>query len=211
MAWELLPVDYTDAVWSGLKKYIQITNEDGTVSFQDVTQYSQKENSFFGAYEANKMDEALNTLMSMVESGTDLYSAFQNYFNLQKSMFETEADATQEDLTQYATNLKEEGDDIIESLKTDYKSDLSQFESQQEQLFTVWFEAIRGQLSSDVAGKLQLEIDDVDDRLTLLEHMVIANDISAPIATDDEEITLLVDNDGKALLSSWKHEEVDNG
>ena len=33
MAWELLPVDYTDAVWSGLKKYTEITNDDGTVSF----------------------------------------------------------------------------------------------------------------------------------------------------------------------------------
>lgn len=63
MAWELLPVDYTDAVWSGLKKYNMIENTDGTVSFQDVTQYSQKEKSFFGAYQANKMDEALNTLM----------------------------------------------------------------------------------------------------------------------------------------------------
>ena len=40
MSWELLPVNYTDAVWSGLKRYNTITNEDGTVSFQDVTAYS---------------------------------------------------------------------------------------------------------------------------------------------------------------------------
>lgn len=44
MAWELLPVDYTDAVWSGLKRYNTVNNEDGTVSFQDVTVYSGKEN-----------------------------------------------------------------------------------------------------------------------------------------------------------------------
>ena len=34
MAWELLPVNYTDAVWSvwaGLKRYNQINNEDGSV------------------------------------------------------------------------------------------------------------------------------------------------------------------------------------
>lgn len=64
MAWELLPVDYTDAVWSGLKRYNPVTNEDGTVSFQDVTQYSNKEKSFFGALQANRMNEALNTIMS---------------------------------------------------------------------------------------------------------------------------------------------------
>ena len=42
MAWKMLPTDYTDAVWSGLKKYSQIDNSDGTVSFQDVTVYSGK-------------------------------------------------------------------------------------------------------------------------------------------------------------------------
>lgn len=68
MAWESLPTDYTDAVWSGLKKYTEVTNDDGTISFQDVTQYSNKEKSFFGAKDANKMNGAINTLMGTVKS-----------------------------------------------------------------------------------------------------------------------------------------------
>ena len=32
MAWKLLPTDYTDAVWSGLKRYTQVDNSDGTVT-----------------------------------------------------------------------------------------------------------------------------------------------------------------------------------
>ena len=98
MAWKMLPTDYTDAVWSGLKKYSQIDNSDGTVSFQDVTVYSGKEKSFFGAKDANQMNEALNTIMSMVENGTNLYEAFQTYFATQKTLFE------------------QEGDDVIESV-----------------------------------------------------------------------------------------------
>lgn len=98
MAWELLPVNFTDAVWSGLKRYNEVNNEDGTVSFQDVTVYSNKETSFFGAKNANQMNEALNTLMSMVENGTDLYEAFQIYFNEQKSLFESEAEEVQAQL-----------------------------------------------------------------------------------------------------------------
>ena len=66
MAWQLLPTNYTDAVWNGLKRYTEISNEDGTVSFQDVTQYTNRENSFFGAKDANRMNEALNIIMSMV-------------------------------------------------------------------------------------------------------------------------------------------------
>ena len=159
MSWELLPVNYTDAVWSGLKRYNTITNEDGTVSFQDVTAYSNKEKSFFGARDANRMNEALNTLMSMVENGSDLYEAFQNYFTTQKGLFENEADSKQDGFTAYITALKAEGDNVINSLKTDYRTEMDTFESQQQALFTTWFEFIKNQLGEDVAGNLQNQID----------------------------------------------------
>lgn len=208
MAWELLPVDYTDAVWSGLKKYNMIENSDGTVSFQDVTQYSQKEKSFFGAYQTNKMDEALNTLMNMVESGTDLYEAFQNYFAGQKTLFEAEADSKQSDFNDYIASLESQGDAIIETIKTDYRTEITQFESTQQQVFTTWFEFIRGQLDSDAAAHLQNEITEIDTKLSLLEHMTLKNDFYVPIATDDEDLTLLTDDFGNAILADWIYKEV---
>lgn len=162
MAWELLPVNYTDAVWSGLKRYNEVRNEDGTVSFQDVTVYSNKETSFFGAKDANRMNEALNTLMSMVENGTDLYTAFQNYFNTQKGLFEDTANATQQSFNEYVDGLKAEGDSVILTIKTDYRKEITDFENQQEQLFTTWFEFVKGQLGEDVAGKLQNQINALD-------------------------------------------------
>lgn len=162
MAWVLLPVDYTDAVWSGLKRYMQVENEDGTVSFQDVTVYSQKEKSFFGAKDANRMNEALNAIMSMVENGTDLYEAFQNYFADQKVLFEQEADQKQEDFTSYMEGIEQQGDALIEELETGYRTEIDQFEEAQEQLFNTWFEFIKGQLTDDVAGNLQNQIDTLE-------------------------------------------------
>ena len=166
MSWELLPVNYTDAVWSGLKRYNTITNEDGTVSFQDVTAYSNKEKSFFGARDANRMNEALNTLMSMVENGSDLYEAFQNYFTTQKGLFENEADSKQDGFTAYITALEAEGDNVINSLKTDYRTEMDTFESQQQALFTTWFEFVKSQLGEDVAGNLQNQITALDTKTT---------------------------------------------
>ena len=162
MAWELLPVDYTDAVWAGLKRYNQINNEDGSVSFQDITSYTGKEKSFFGAKDANRMNEALNTIMSMVENGTDLYTAFQNYFNTQKGLFEDTANATQQGFNEYVDGLEAEGDSVILTIKTDYRNEITDFENQQEQLFTTWFEFIKGQLGEDAAGKLQNQINALD-------------------------------------------------
>lgn len=162
MAWELLPTNYTDAVWNGLKKYQEITNEDGTVSFQDMTQYTNRDNSFFGAKDANRMNEAMNVIMSMVENGTDLYTAFQNYFNTQKGLFEDTANATQQGFNEYVEGLKAEGDSAILTIKTDYRNEITDFENQQEELFNTWFNFIKNQLGQDVAGNLQNQIEKLD-------------------------------------------------
>lgn len=196
MAWELLPVDYTDAVWAGLKRYNQINNEDGSVSFQDITAYTGKEKSFFGAKDANRMNEALNAIMSMVENGTDLYTAFQNYFAEQKTLFEREADSKATEFDNYTDNLEQE-----------YKVSMAAFESQQQQIYNAWFQAMKDQLSKDAAGNLQNQCTELDERLTLLEQMTMQNDFSAPLATDDEAITLIVDDMDYAILADWKYKE----
>lgn len=196
MAWELLPVDYTDAVWAGLKRYNQINNEDGSVSFQDITSYTGKKKSFFGAKDANRMNEALNTIMSMVENGTDLYTAFQNYFAEQKTLFEQEADSKATEFDNYTDNLEQE-----------YKASMAAFESQQQQIYNAWFQAMKDQLSKDAAGNLQNQCTELDERLTLLEQMTMQNDFSAPLATDDEAITLIVDDLDYAILADWKYKE----
>lgn len=196
MAWELLPVDYTDAVWAGLKRYNQINNEDGSVSFQDITSYTGKEKSFFGAKDANRMNEALNTIMSIVENGTDLYTAFQNYFAEQKTLFEQEADSKATEFDNYTDNLEQE-----------YKVSMAAFESQQQQIYNAWFQAMKDQLSKDAAGNLQNQCTELDERLTLLEQMTMQNDFSAPLATDDEAITLIVDDRDYAILADWKYKE----
>lgn len=196
MAWELLPVDYMDAAWAGLKRYNQINNEDGSVSFQDITSYTGKEKSFFGAKDANRMNEALNTIMSMVENGTDLYTAFQNYFAEQKTLFEQEADSKATEFDNYTDNLEQE-----------YKVSMAAFESQQQQIYNAWFQAMKDQLSKDAAGNLQNQCTELDERLTLLEQMTMQNDFSAPLATDDEAITLIVDDLDYAILADWKYKE----
>ena len=83
MVWEPLPTDYTDAVWSGLRRYLMVNNDDGTVSFQDVTVYDQKEKSFFGAKDANSINEAINNIMQKWNIPGDLIngtlSVWQRY------------------------------------------------------------------------------------------------------------------------------------
>lgn len=220
MAWQLLPTNYTDAVWSGLKKYTQIDNADGTVSFRDDTTYTGKENSFFGAKDANRMNEALNTIMSMVENGTDLYEAFQTYFTTQKQLFESQGNEVIENVRTltnneydsfktYIAELEKEGDTSLEEIETTYEQHMTTYESEQKALFDAWFADIKDKLASDVAGSLQSQITELDEKLANLEYMAIQNDFTAPVAVDTDGAVLLTDDLGFAIVADWKYEKED--
>lgn len=87
MSWDLLKTDYQDAAFEGMRKYIMLNNSDGTVSFVDVTSYTVKEEAFFGADDANKINTAVNAILAALEKGTDLYEVFSNFFKDQEMLF----------------------------------------------------------------------------------------------------------------------------
>lgn len=165
MAWELLRTDYVDAVFEGLRKYQQITNADETVSFADVTQYTVKEGAFIGAKDINAITAAINAIMASLEQGTDLYTVFTQFFEVQKGEFEESADANLKSFQEYTSNLEGEADKTIEQIKTDYDEEIKSFEQLQEALFTQWFDLIKGQLSTDAAGNLQLQINALSEEV----------------------------------------------
>ena len=55
-----LKTNYKDDIFSGNRKYTQIDNGDGTISFTDSTQYSQVGDTF-GATQINEIDGKINT------------------------------------------------------------------------------------------------------------------------------------------------------
>ena len=75
MAFTPLKTNYKDATWSGPKKFRQIENSDGTVSFRDKTSYVNKEDSFFGAKDAN----AINTAINEIHEKLDITEAEYNH------------------------------------------------------------------------------------------------------------------------------------
>lgn len=207
MAWTPLKENYTDAVWSGLRKYTEVQNADGTVSFNDVTVYSQKENSFFGASDANATNAAINIIMAMVENGTDLYTDFQTYFATQKTVFQNKANAQYSEYETYISNLEKQADAELTAIETGYAARMANYESTQQALFNQWFDYIKGQLTDDVAGHLQEQCTELDSRLSQLEYMTLQNDFTVPISVDSTGTTLLVDDSGNAIVADWKYKE----
>lgn len=161
MGWKRLSTDYKDISWSGLKKYTQIDNDDGTISFRDDTRYTNKESSFFGAKDANQINEAVNYIMTKLENGTDLYSAFQEFFNTQRELFIREKDGKVSEINGYISDLKSRGETALTNVESNHKQRMSVYEDTQKNEFNNWFAQMRDHLSSDQAGKLQLQVEDL--------------------------------------------------
>ena len=66
---------------------------------------------------------------------------------------------------------------------------------------------IKGKLNEDIAGSLQNQITEIDERLAALEHMTLKNLFTVPVAIDNTGTTLLADDLGNAIVADWKYKE----
>lgn len=173
----------------------------------ELSTYTNKEKSFFGAKDANRMNEALNYIMSMLENGTNLYEEFQTYFTTQKELFKSSGDSSYQELTQYFVNLKAQSDSSLAQIEKTYEEHMTAYEGEQTAAFNTWFAGIKGKLNEDIAGSLQNQITEVDERLAALEHMTLKNLFTVPVAIDNTGTTLLADDLGNAIVADWKYKE----
>lgn len=208
MAFELLRTDYVDATFEGLRRYLVSENGDGSVSFHDITNYTVKEGSFFGAKDANTINTAVNAILAALENGTDLYEVFTQFFELQKTLFLEESDAKQEGFEEYITQLRSYMDGKWDELKEEYTGDIQYFKDVQENAFNVWFQMVRDQLTNDVAGHLQtqignlnnLEIDAKGDLVSAINSLCMTYEETMEILAGVKTVTLTLSaNDGASV------------
>jgi len=58
------------------------------------------------------------------------------------------------------------------------------------------------------APEMQDNVQNLQNKVALLEHMIMANDFFAPMATDDADLTILTDDSDNAILANWRYKEV---
>ena len=133
-----------------------------------------------------------------------LYQQFQAYIQEVQDALDAADAAYNETAQNYLTTLETTGDAQLADITQAFNA----YAAVTEEEFNNWFASIRDILDEDVAGHLQNEIDEHEDRLALLEQMVIQNQISAPIDLNEVEggvPILLTDDLGVALLADWKY------
>ncbi|MDD6725785.1 MAG: hypothetical protein PUE16_00365 [Lactimicrobium massiliense] len=110
----------------------------------------------------------------------------------------------------YIANFKKENEDSYTTWENNRKEIIQAFEDAAEASFNEWYAGIKGQLEEDANTRLTEVTNEHEDRLLLLEHMLIKNDITCPVQLETSAAgnpVLLVDADGKAILANWHYEE----
>lgn len=143
MALEKLRTDYTDATFEGLRKYNEVKNEDGTVSFDDVTSYMNKEKAYYTAREVNDGNQKINNVIDALEKAdTELSNLSATIENVEAGQGEldelkTEAkDNLVNALNEVFTNLANFVNEISLKLKDFIKAEIDYVVPEQVLNFT---------------------------------------------------------------------------
>lgn len=111
----------------------------------------------------------------------------------------------------YIANFKKENEDSYTTWENNRKEIIQAFEDAAEASFNEWYAGIKGQLEEDANTRLTELTNEHEDRLALVEHMLIKNDITCPIQLETSTAgnpVLLVDSDGKAILAATSYQEM---
>lgn len=148
---------------------------------------------------------------------TDLYNQFGQYFKEFKKIYETDMNAwtegqqaaylawvqaTQGDYNKYIGDTENDYDEWTDAKKAQYDEWYDTHIAQWQLAFTSWFDNVKGQLTDDVAGHLQEQINEHEGLLNSLAHMLLRNEITVSIqlsngallATTDNEVLLFTEH-----------------
>lgn len=138
---------------------------------------------------------------------SQIYAQFNKYFDEQRfrivndvEAFEEGIDQKQQVADEYLQQYKGEVDNdktAADEFMENFKQYLQNYTSQQQAEFEAWVDTIKGILDEEVAGQLLLYIQDLQERVDIMEAVTATNEVAQSIVTSDG--SLLVTDDGERI------------
>lgn len=130
----------------------------GTVKEIDASVLTKQFTDFFNTYSAAVLDEFSVYKQNMETYLTELAGIYENYVTQTESLFTQYESQFNERYTTFENTLDNWDAELLKAY-TAFMANMQLFQTEAENDFYTWFEAIKGQLGEDAAGQLQLEID----------------------------------------------------
>lgn len=138
---------------------------------------------------------------------SQIYAQFNKYFDEQRfrivndvETFEEGIDQKQQAADEYLQQYKGEVDNdktAADEFLENFKQYLQNYTSQQQAEFEAWVDTIKGILDEEVAGQLLIYIQDLQERVDIMEAVAATNEVVQSIVTSDR--SLLVTDEGEKI------------
>jgi hypothetical protein len=130
----------------------------GTIEEIDASVLTKQFTDFFNTYSQAVLDEFSVYKQNMETYLTQLAGIYDEYVTQTESLFSQYENKFNDRYSTFENTLDNWDAELLKAY-TAFMANMQLFQTEAQNDFSTWFEAIKGQLGEDAAGQLQLEID----------------------------------------------------
>lgn len=168
----------------------------GTVEEIDASVLTKQFTDFFSIYSQAVLDEFSVYKQDMEKYLKDIAGVYQEYISKTENLFAQYESQFNERYTEFGNTLDNWDEELLKAY-TDFMAKINLFQSEAETEFDTWFEGIKDKLGEDIAGSLQLQIEELAATIDELRQQAETS------STETKETLAALDKRLTAVENGW--------
>lgn len=168
----------------------------GTVEEIDASVLTKQFTDFFSIYSQAVLDEFSVYKRDMEKYLKDIAGVYQEYINKTENLFAQYESQFNERYTEFGNTLDNWDEELLKAY-TDFMAKINLFQSEAETELNTWFESIKDKLGEDIAGSLQLQIEELAAVINELRQQAETS------STETKETLAALDKRLTAVENGW--------
>ena len=177
----------------------------GTVEEIDASVLTKQFDDFFKTYSAAVLDEFSVYKQNMEKYLKEIAGVYEQYVSKTENLFAEYENKFSERYTSFESTLDKWDEELLRAY-TEFMTKIQLFQTEAETEFNTWFEGIKDKLGEDIAGSLQLQIEELAAAMQEVKKQAEAG------TKETKEAIAALDERLKRVESGWgidyKHDAI---
>ncbi|MBD5503473.1 MAG: hypothetical protein HDR09_06945 [Lachnospiraceae bacterium] len=164
----------------------------GTIEEIDASVLTKQFNDFFNTYSQAVLDEFSVYKQDMEKYLSEIAGVYEHYISITESLFTQYESQFSERYNSFENTLDSWDAELLKAY-TAFMAKITLFQTEAESEFNAWFESIKEKLGGDIAGSLQLQIEELAEKVEQLRQQAEAGgtETAETLAELDRRLTLV--------------------
>lgn len=168
----------------------------GTVEEIDASVLTKQFTDFFNIYSQAVLDEFSVYKQDMEKYLKEIAGVYQEYISKTENLFAQYESRFNERYTEFGNTLDNWDEELLKAY-TDFMAKINLFQTEAETEFNTWFEGIKDKLGEDIAGSLQLQIEELAATIDELRQQAETS------STETKETLTAIEKRLTAVENGW--------